>query len=111
MKKILCAFLAMALFAIATFAQTPTGSLTGAVSSADGVLPGATIEIRFDQTGKTQTTTTNSNGAFSFAQLEPGTYTVTINAQGFKTLVANQVKIDIGREFNLSPTLEVGGVD
>jgi hypothetical protein len=110
MKRLRNVFMAVTLLSLAVFAQTPTGNLVGTVSSPDGVLPGASVEIKFDVNGRTQTTTANSSGVFSFAQLEPGTYTVTVSAPGFKTLVANQVKIDIGREFNLSPTLEVGGV-
>ena len=92
-------------------AQTPTGRLLGVVSSPDGgVLPNATVEVKFNQTGKTQNITTSDDGAFSFAQLEPGEYTVTVTSSGFKSFVANQVKIDIGREYNLSPILEVGNV-
>ena len=109
--KILVVGLAVLLAQAAIFAQTPTGSLIGTVSSTDGVLPGAAVEVKFNQTGRTQTATTNSNGVFSFAQLEPGTYTVTITARGFKTYVANEVKVDIGREFNIAPVLEVGGIE
>ncbi|MFN2501985.1 MAG: carboxypeptidase regulatory-like domain-containing protein [Pyrinomonadaceae bacterium] len=111
MKKIVQIFLTVAMFVIAAFAQTPTGSLVGTVSSTDGVLPGATVEIKYDLTGRSQTATTNSSGVFSFAQLEPGNYTLTITAKGFKTFVANEVKIDIGREFNIAPVLEVGGIE
>src|SRR5688500_10324629 len=100
MKRLRNVFMAVTLLSLAVFAQTPTGNLVGTVSSPDGVLPGASVEIKFDVNGRTQTTTANSSGVFSFAQLEPGTYTVTVSAPGFKTLVANQVKIDIGREFN-----------
>lgn len=96
----------------ATFAsaQTPTGSLRGVVSSPDGVLPGATVELRFNKTGKSQTAVTGTDGTFNFAQLEPGDYTITISSAGFKTFVATEVKIDVGREYNLTPTLEIGNV-
>src|SRR5262245_3290496 len=107
MKKLLIALVAISVFSLMASGQTPTGSLVGTVSGPDGVLPGATVEIKYDLTGKTQTATTNSNGSFSFAQLEPGTYTVKITAPGFKGFVANQVKVDVGREFSISPVLEV----
>ena len=109
--KIFTLGLAILLAHAVIFAQTPTGSLVGTVSSADGVLPGAVVEIKFNQTGRTQTATTNNGGVFSFAQLEPGAYTVTVTAKGFKTFVANEVKVDIGREFNIAPVLEVGGIE
>jgi hypothetical protein len=111
MKRITIVVLFLLLCGATQFAQTPTGSLTGVVSSPDGgVLPGATVEVKFNETGKTQSQTTGSDGAFQFSQLEPGLYTVTVKSQGFKTFVASAVKIDIGREYNLPTALEVGSV-
>ena len=111
MKKVLFSILFVLGCLSIVSAQTPTGRLLGTVASPDGgVLPNATVEVKFNQTGKTQTATTGSDGAFSFAQLEPGEYTVTVSSAGFKGFVANQVKIDIGRDYNLSPILEIGSV-
>ena len=111
MKKLIVSALFMLVSVGLLLAQTPTGRLLGTVASPDGgVLPNATIEVKFNETGKIQTATTGSDGTFSFSQLEPGDYTVTIKSQGFKTFVANEVKIDIGRDYNLTPTLEVGNV-
>jgi len=95
-----------------TFAlgQTSTGRLTGTVSSTDGALPGATITATDNASGREQTLTTNEAGAFTFPQLEAGTYTVRITASGFKAFVANEVKIDVGREYSLNPALEIGAV-
>ncbi len=92
-------------------AQTSTGSLTGIVSSADGSLPGATVVATDNSTKRTQTVTTNDSGSFTFPQLEPGTYTVRITSSGFKTFIANEVKIDIGREYSLNPSLEIGAIE
>ncbi len=97
-------------FAFTIAAQTPTGRLIGTVSGPDGVLPGATVTVKFNQTGRTQTVTTGSEGDFTVPSLEPGLYTVNITAQGFKAFVANELKIDIGRDYNLTPTLEIGNV-
>lgn len=111
MRKLLIALVAISVFSFLATGQTPTGSLVGTVSGPDGVLPGATVEIKYDLTGKTQTATTNSNGGFSFVQLEPGTYTVKITAPGFKVFIANEAKVDVGREFSISPVLQVGGIE
>ncbi len=111
MKRILFSILLVLGSLSIMLAQTPTGRLLGVVSSPDGgVLPNATVEVKFNQTGKTQTATADGSGTFSFNQLEPGLYTVTVTVAGFKTFVANEVKIDIGRDYNLTPTLEVGNV-
>src|SRR5215213_6992322 len=110
MRKLLIALFAISVFTFIAYGQTPTGSLTGTVSGPDGVLPGATVTITFNQTGKTQTATTNNEGRFNFVQLEPGTYSVKIIAQGFKGYLTNDVKIEVGREYAISPSLEVGGI-
>lgn len=106
MKKFICSlFLALAATAIAV-GQTTTGRLEGAVSGPDGLLPGATVTATDNQTGRQKTTTTNAEGNFVFPQLEFGTYSVTITADGFKQYVANEVKIDVGRSYTLNAALE-----
>ena len=53
MKKLLFALAVLTAFAFSGVAQTPTGRLVGVVSSPDGgVLPGATVEVKFNQTGR-----------------------------------------------------------
>lgn len=96
--------------AITSFAQSTTGRLVGVISSPDGVLPNATVVAKDNKTGKELTVTTGGDGTFAIPQLEFGTYTVTISNPGFKTLVANEVKIDVGREYTLTRTLEIGNV-
>ncbi|HVE58700.1 MAG TPA: TonB-dependent receptor [Pyrinomonadaceae bacterium] len=95
---------------VCVMAQTTTGRLSGTVSGPDGALPGATVVVTSTETGKELTVTASGDGAFLFPQLEVGTYTVKITAAGFKTYIANEVKIDVGRDYTLSPTLEIGNV-
>jgi len=102
--------LILCLSAASILAQSNTGRLVGTVSDASGVIPGATIVVRDTKTGKERTVSASSDGSFSVAQLEPGTYTVTVTASGHKTFSANDAKIDIGRDYTLNPTLEVGSI-
>lgn len=110
MKKYLTGFFLVFICAAAAFAQTTTGRLAGTVSSADGVLPGATVTATDKNTGREQTTVTNGEGGFLFSQLEFGTYTVKITNAGFKTYIANEVKVDVGREYTLNRQLEIGDI-
>jgi hypothetical protein len=65
-------------------AQVLYGSLTGTITdTSDAVVVGAQITALAVQTGVRQTATTDSNGIYRFTALLPGTYKVTINAQGF----------------------------
>lgn len=110
MKKVLLLVLTLFLSATMNFAQDTTGRIVGTVSAPDGAVPGATILVKDNQTGREQTVTSSADGAFTFPQLEFGTYTVTITATGYKTFVANEVKIDVGREYPLNAQLEVGQI-
>src|ERR1700685_259608 len=61
-----------------------SGDITGTVTDPSGaVVPGATVTLRNDANGQTRTSTSNGSGAYRFSLLQPGSYTVTANAQGF----------------------------
>lgn len=61
-----------------------TGDVTGTVTDQSGaVVPNATVTIKSDATGATQTRTSNAQGAYRFALLPPGSYTLSANAPGF----------------------------
>jgi hypothetical protein len=108
--KALLLTLVILLCAVFIPAQTTSGRLLGTISSPDGVLPNATIKARDNTSGKELTATSKEDGSFLFPQLEFGSYTVTVSVPGFKTFVANEVKIDVGRDYSLDPTLEIGSV-
>jgi len=80
----------VALFAfgiVATHAQTITGSISGAITDANGgVIPGAIVTLTSEKTGQSRGSTTNSEGRFNFPALQPGTYALKVERQGFQTL-------------------------
>src|SRR5687767_9579115 len=102
-------FLLLALFG-ASLAQSNTGTLIGTVSDASGVIAGANVVVKDNQTSRERTLVTNEEGSFTLAQLEVGTYTVTITAPGHKTQSYSDVKIDIGQTYSLEATLEAGNI-
>ncbi len=110
MKRIIFATFMLCLFTAFTLAQSTVGRINGTVSGPDGLLPGATVTITDNQTKRTFTTTTSDSGAYQFEQLAFGTYTLKVTASGFKTYVANELKIDANRAYTLNPKLELGDV-
>src|SRR5438309_692084 len=65
-------------------AQVRRGSLSGAVADQTGaVIAGAQVSLTSEATGVAVSTITNGSGYFYFASVEPGSYTVTVKAQGF----------------------------
>jgi hypothetical protein len=112
--RFLVAVLSLALVGASATAFAQGGaasSISGVVLDAGGgVVPGADVVVKHNATGVTQTSVSNSEGAFSFPGLAIGTYTVTVSLQGFKTFVVNDVVLTAGSPANVKATLEVGGI-
>ncbi|GHU58471.1 cell envelope biogenesis protein OmpA [Bacteroidia bacterium] len=68
----------------ALYAQGTQAAISGTVSDSQGVLPGATVQVRNESTGFSAGTITNVNGEYTFRQLPLGSpYTVTVSYIGF----------------------------
>ena len=96
----------------ATLAHAQTAaSLTGVVSDATGgVVPGAAVSVTSTATNVTLDGVTNSAGYFSFPSLAVGTYRVTVGLIGFKTFVANDVRVLGAQTTDVVVTLVVGAI-
>jgi hypothetical protein len=85
--EFLFVILAILVFSAAVVAQSITGSISGTVTdSTGGVIPGATVTLTGDQTGGTRTATTNGEGRFNFAALQPGNFSIKVEHPGFQVL-------------------------
>ena len=72
---------------LASWAQSITGTVTGSVTDASGGgIGNATATLRSNSTADTRTAKTNENGDFVFNAVIPGTYSLTVEQSGFKTL-------------------------
>lgn len=68
---------------LAASAQSQTGSIHGTVADPSGaVVPSATITLT-SQSGTAQFAMSGGNGAFSINALQPGSYTISVSAEGF----------------------------
>ena len=94
-------------------AQVTTGTLTGTiVDSTGGALPGTTVTATAAATGVSRTVVADSEGRFTVAGLNPGTYTVKVELAGFTPLtVTLPAPLSGGEVRNLGRlTLALGGV-
>jgi hypothetical protein len=90
-------------------AQVQSGNINGVVRDEQGgVLPGVTITLQ--GSGATQTMVTEAEGQFRFLNLPPGTYTVTANLTGFRTIAREGVVVGVGQNVALTLTLGVATV-
>ena len=109
-RTIPLALLAM-LFAATAFAQT-SASLSGTVHDPQGnAVVGAKISLT-NTAGTTQLdTTTNSEGFYTFPVIQPGNYTVTIEAPGFKKTAKSGIVVNASDKQSAGITaLEVGDI-
>ena len=108
----LAALLLAMMSALTIYAQsTVTGAIGGVVSNPNNeVVPGASVTARNIETNKEDTVTTDGEGRFRVVNLQPGTYTVTVNAQGFGTFTQEKVVVEVGRVTSLDVGLAVGTV-
>jgi len=104
-------FVLFALTTVSVLAQTSTSSITGRlVDSKDAILPGATVTVTNEATGLSQTQTTTDSGVYAFASLPVGTYTVTVEQQGFKKFQKTGNELEVGTPLTVDVAMEVGQV-
>ncbi len=96
--------------AVPLLAQTYHGGLRGAVRESGGVVPGAHVTLLNEANGESRAVTTNHAGEYAFVQVEPGTYTVKVSQQGFKTIEHKGVRIGTQQFITMDLTLEVGAL-
>lgn len=95
----------------AIHAQVTTTTIYGNVTDAAGAqIPGAIVTITNEQTGATQSATTNDEGEFTFNFLQIGRYTLSISASGFKEQTQTNIELTGGQRLRLNYALEIGAV-
>ena len=90
MRRLLWVFLLAVLLPLAATAQETRGNINGIVQDSGGVIPGAAVRITNTDTSQTQQLVTNSSGYFEAVLLNPGTYAVRVELQGYKTLTPDR---------------------
>ena len=101
------------LLASLCFGQQLTGTLTGTTMDSSGaVVANAKVTLKNELSGDIRTTVSNGSGYFSITAIQPGTYTVTVGAPGFKGWSQNGIVFAQGDNRNLpNISLQVGAVN
>ena len=108
-KSISLAALLMCLLALTAFGQQTTGSLGGIVSDPSGaVVAGATVTAVNTATGAERSAVSSSTGTFDFQALQPGTYTISIDAKNFKRAVSRDIVVSVATTTQVTIPLEIG---
>ena len=93
------------LLATVVSAQTFRGTILGTVTDPNGaVVAGATITVKNTNTGIERTTTTDSEGNYTVAELPVGPYEVRVEQPGFTTLLVSKVTVEVASERRVDVT-------
>jgi outer membrane receptor protein involved in Fe transport len=111
-QRIVCILLLLLAVASQAGAQFANASLGGTVTGNEGGgLPGVSVTAKNAASGLVRTTVTAADGSYSLTGLKPGTYEVTFELAGFRTVGKKDVELRVGQETRLGVTLEVGHVE
>jgi hypothetical protein len=107
----LCVIAAIYCFNFSARAQSFTGLIVGTVKNPEGaVVPNAEITIIHEQTNRTLTVVTNSEGYYASAPLGVGTYRVEAKMSGFRRAFRGGIVLQIQQTAVIDFTLELGAV-
>lgn len=97
--------------AVPAWAQSTTqGAIGGTVKDPQGaVVANAAVTVKNEETNKEVSATTDDEGHFRVVQLDPGNYTVVINASGFAAFTQQKVVVEVGRVTPVDIGLGVAG--
>jgi len=87
------------------------GGIRGAVKDAGGIIPGAEVTLTNEATGVARATTANQAGEYNFPNLAPGTYTLRVALQGYKSYQSAGLIVGTQQFLTLDVVLEVGALD
>src|SRR5438132_3923910 len=107
MKNVYALLVLAVLAAAPGFGQESRATIGGTVTDQTGaVLPGAVIQVRNEATNVITKSATNDHGVYLVPALNPGMYSLTATAGGFKNLVRNNVELRVGDRLNLDLELQ-----
>jgi hypothetical protein len=105
-------WIVIALIAVNAFSQERTASINGTVKDPSGApVPAAKITIRNTETGFKRDVNTSGNGDYAITSLDPGTYQVTAEHAGFKTMERSGIVLHVNDNVRIDYSLSLGEVN
>jgi hypothetical protein len=93
----------------ALYAQSENAVVFGLVKDqSGGVMPGAKVQLRNEDTGLTRELSADEKGLFYFTLLPPGNYEISVEAPGFKQYRDSHVRIQVAQVGRIDVEMEMG---
>jgi Carboxypeptidase regulatory-like domain/TonB-dependent Receptor Plug Domain len=94
-----------------SFGQNSRGTILGHIQDSSGAAaPGAKVTLTNVGTNVTNEFTTNASGDYAFVDMVPGTYTLLVEKQGFKSTGSAGLILEVDQTLRQDFTLQVGAV-
>jgi hypothetical protein len=107
---VLFAFLAYVNAPVAV-AQTFRGSIQGTITDSTGAaVPGAQVKVFSPSTGLSRTVAANDQGEYVASELPLGTYSITVEKQGFGAITLTQIPVSVGSPTRADARLTTGAI-
>jgi hypothetical protein len=104
-------FLSIVFLPAAALAQLASSGLNGVVTDASGaVVPKVTVVLTSESEGYSRTAVTNEAGTYTFTDLTPGLYDISLEASGFRKVVVNGIRLFVGNIAVQNVQLQLGSV-
>lgn len=93
-------------------AQDFRGTIIGLVAdTSGGAIPGVSVTVTNLGTNVATTVTTDAKGQYRVQYLNSGSYSVSVQLQGFKSVVRKPIWVRVGDVITVDAILETGGVE
>lgn len=97
--------------ALPAFGQIDRGAIAGTIVDTSGaIVPNATVTITNKATGVAVTTSVDASGEYQVLTLIPGIYSVKVSADGFDSVLRDDITLHVQDHLSLDFTLKVGSV-
>lgn len=97
--------------ALPAFGQIDRGAIAGTIVDTSGaIVPNATVTITNKATGVAVTTSVDASGEYQVLTLIPGIYSVKVSADGFDSVLRDNITLHVQDHLSLDFTLKVGSV-
>lgn len=111
-RSIAISFVVIGALSLSVTAQNFKGTFVGKVSDPGGaVVPGAKVTVTQNGTNIARTVTTNDGGEYVVAQVQPGSYTIRIDAAGFKSAIDTDLVVETDETRRFDVSLDIGSVN
>ena len=116
MRNWMCRWLVLALAGVlllpAAVVAQESATLSGTVEdTSGGALPGVTVQVVENDTGRQNSAVTDASGTFRVPALPPGNYRVEATLSGFATMIVPEIELLVGQNADITIQMALAGVE